>query len=94
VPFTSHRNLWNYAEPKPFYSAKPVCFAFSSFNFTVQDHILSTTGDAFSEGKKIYQPLKSLISFLNHLSKHLTHMNFNLKPQSKASLKKRRKKRL
>jgi hypothetical protein len=52
VPFTNHRKLWDYAEPKPFSSPKPVYFDFSSSNFTVQDHILSTAGDAFSEGKK------------------------------------------
>jgi hypothetical protein len=56
VPFTNHRKLWDYAEPKPFSSPKPVYFDFSSSNFTVQDHILSTAGDAFSEGKKNYQP--------------------------------------
>ncbi len=46
VPFTSYRKLWNYSEPKPFSSAKPACFYFSSSNFAVQDHILSTAGDA------------------------------------------------
>jgi hypothetical protein len=62
VPFTSHRKLWDYAEPKPFSSAKPVYFNFSSSNFTVQDHILSTGGDAFSEAQKL-STFQILISF-------------------------------
>jgi hypothetical protein len=37
--FTSHGNLRNYADPKPFSLAKPACVGFSSSNFTVQDHI-------------------------------------------------------
>jgi hypothetical protein len=32
--------------PKPFSGAKLADFGFSSSNFTVQDHILSTAGDA------------------------------------------------
>jgi len=39
--------LVHYAEPKPFSWAKPAaCFDFSSSNFSVQDLILSTAGDA------------------------------------------------
>jgi hypothetical protein len=46
APFTSHSNECNYAEPKPFSLAKLAFVGFSSSNFTVQDHILSTAGDA------------------------------------------------
>ncbi len=46
VPFTSHGNVRNYAEPKPFSWARSACVGFSSSNFTVYDHILSTGGDA------------------------------------------------
>jgi len=46
VPFTSHGNVRNYAEPKQFSWARSACVGFSSSNFTVQDHIPSTGGDA------------------------------------------------
>jgi hypothetical protein len=46
APFTRHSNVHNYAEPKPFSLAKLVFVGFSSSNFTVQDHIPSTAGDA------------------------------------------------
>jgi hypothetical protein len=43
--FTSHRNLCNYADPKThFPEPKRANSDFSSSNFTVQDHILSTGG--------------------------------------------------
>jgi hypothetical protein len=45
-PFTSHSKVCNYANPEPFSWAKPSYFEFSSSNFTVQDDILSTAGDA------------------------------------------------
>jgi hypothetical protein len=45
-PRTRHGNVRNYAEPKPFSRVKPVKVGFSSSIFTVQDHILSTAGDA------------------------------------------------
>ncbi len=45
-PFTSHGKLYNYSKPKQFFWAKLACFNFSSSNFTVHDHILSTAGDA------------------------------------------------
>jgi hypothetical protein len=48
VPFTSHSKLRNYDEPKPFSSAKPAYFDFSSSNFAVWNHILSTAGDALT----------------------------------------------
>ncbi len=35
-----------YAEPKPFSWGKPACFDFSSSNFNVHCHILSTAGDS------------------------------------------------
>jgi hypothetical protein len=46
APRTSHGNLHNYTEPKPFSWVKPVLVRFSSSILTVQDHILSTAGDA------------------------------------------------
>jgi len=46
-PFTSHSNLRNYAKPKPFSWVKLAYVGFSSSIFIVQDHILSTIGDAF-----------------------------------------------
>jgi hypothetical protein len=50
VPATAIK-LCNYADPKPFSWAKPAYFKFSSYNFTLQDHILSTAGDALRLGK-------------------------------------------
>jgi len=47
-PFTSHGNVRNYAEPKLFSLVKPAYCRFSSSIFTVQDHILSTAGDALT----------------------------------------------
>jgi hypothetical protein len=41
-PFSPGSKLGNYAQPKPFSWAKPAFW----FNCTVQDHILSTAGDA------------------------------------------------
>jgi hypothetical protein len=46
--FTSHSNLCNYAETKPFSRVKPAYVGFFSSNCTVQDHIPSTIGDALS----------------------------------------------
>ncbi len=44
---TSYCKLCNYVEPKLFSWAEPaICSTFSSSNFTVLDHILSTAGDA------------------------------------------------
>ncbi len=43
-PFTSHSNLHNYAEPKPFSWVKPAYVGISSSIFTMQDHILSIVG--------------------------------------------------
>jgi hypothetical protein len=47
--FTSHGNVRNCAEPKPFSRAKPAYVRISSSIFTVQDHILSTAGDSRSD---------------------------------------------
>jgi hypothetical protein len=44
--FISHGNLRNYAEAKLFSWAKLAFVGFSSSNFTVQDHIRRTVGDA------------------------------------------------
>jgi hypothetical protein len=52
APRTSHGNLQNYAEPKPISWVKPVQVRFSSSIFTVQDHILSTAGDALTHYQK------------------------------------------
>jgi hypothetical protein len=46
--FTSHGNLSNYAAPKLFSSVKPAYVGFSSSIFTLQDHILTTVGDALT----------------------------------------------
>jgi len=46
VPRTSHDHLRNYDEAKPFSGFKPVQVGFSSSICTVQDHILSTAGNA------------------------------------------------
>ncbi len=43
--FTSHRKLYNYAGPKPFSER---ILTFSSSNFNVEYHILSTAGDAIT----------------------------------------------
>ncbi len=52
VPFTRHPKMClSLAEPKECCSwPKPACFDFSSSNFTLQNHILSTAGDALSGG--------------------------------------------
>jgi hypothetical protein len=44
VPFTSLSILWINAWPKPFYWAKLACLDFSSSNFLLLGHILSTGG--------------------------------------------------
>jgi len=44
APFTSHGNLRNFAEP-----ILPAYGGSSSSNFTVQDHIATTTGDALMQ---------------------------------------------
>jgi len=45
APITSHGNLHNYAEPKPFSWAYA---RFSSTDFTLQNHALSPAGDALT----------------------------------------------
>jgi hypothetical protein len=67
-PFTSHGNWINYAEPKPFSWVKPEYVEFSSSTFTVQDHILTTAGDALT-------PLSHLAKVNQHLHwyLHLLH---------------------
>ncbi len=44
--FTSYCTAFSRTEPKPFCWAKPAYFDFCSPNFTVQDHVLNTTGHA------------------------------------------------
>jgi hypothetical protein len=46
APLTSHCALRHYAQPKPISWSNLAYFDFSSSDFTVQGHILSTTGDA------------------------------------------------
>jgi hypothetical protein len=53
APFTSHRELSNFTELKPFSWTKPPCFNFSSSNCIVQDHMLSTPQDALSSRKRL-----------------------------------------
>jgi hypothetical protein len=48
VPFTSLSKLCKNAGPKPFCWAKLACFDFSSSNFYLQGHILSTGGVALT----------------------------------------------
>jgi hypothetical protein len=56
VPFTSHRKLCaNYAMIKPFSWAKPACFDFSSSNFTVQYHMLSTENSKFGKRRSSHE---------------------------------------
>jgi hypothetical protein len=52
APRTSRGKLPNYDEPKPLSRVKPVHVRFSSSIFTVQDHILSTAGDALTHYQK------------------------------------------
>ncbi len=60
APFSSHHKLCNYAEPKPLSCAKPACFEFSSSNFNVQNHTLSTAGDALTS---VHLQLPGLVWF-------------------------------
>jgi hypothetical protein len=48
VQFTSLIKLCKNVVPKPFCSAKPACFDFSSSNFNLQGHILSTNAAGLS----------------------------------------------
>jgi hypothetical protein len=54
VPFTRHYKVYNYAEPKPFSWTKQPDFNLSSSNFTIQDHMLNTTGDALTTWEHQY----------------------------------------
>jgi hypothetical protein len=49
---SSHRELSNFAELKPFSWTKSPCFNFSSSNYIVQDHMLSTPRDVLSSRKR------------------------------------------
>jgi hypothetical protein len=46
MPFTGLSNDSKFAGAKPFSGAKPTYFDFSSSNFNVEGHKLSTNGDA------------------------------------------------
>jgi hypothetical protein len=54
VPLTSYGKLCNYAESKTFSWAKLAYCDFSSSNFTVHDHILSTAGHALRSLQYLY----------------------------------------
>ncbi len=72
APFTSHGNERNYAEPKPFSWPELAYVGFSSSNFNVQNHILSTPGDALTTmvhlrtkpNRKLYIPIAYHLSFI------------------------------
>jgi hypothetical protein len=66
MPRTSHLKLCNHAEPKWFPWAKPPWFDSSSSNFTVQDHILSTAGDALTS----YTQYTIIFAILNNIIFH------------------------
>jgi hypothetical protein len=73
-PFTSHGNGSNYSEPKPFSGVKPANVRFSSSIFTVQDHILSTAGNALT-------PLSHLARVNRHPHWYL-HLLLGVRPLS------------
>jgi hypothetical protein len=54
APFTSHRNDSKYAEPKPILLTQTSILGFVSSNFTMQDRIPSTAGDALSPHKELH----------------------------------------
>jgi hypothetical protein len=56
VPFARHGKMCLMMSQKNALETKPACFEFSSSNCTVQDHILSTTGDALS-GVELADPV-------------------------------------
>jgi hypothetical protein len=56
VPFARHGKMCLMMSQKNALETKPACFEFSSSNFTVQDHILSTAGDALS-GVELADPV-------------------------------------
>jgi hypothetical protein len=64
APFSSHCNLCNYADPKPFSLAKPAYFSLFFIQFMVLDHILNIPGVALRGIRKIERIHKYLISFL------------------------------
>jgi hypothetical protein len=65
----SQNNVRNHAEPKPFSWAKLAYFGFSSSNFTVQDHIPSSAGDA------LRTPQHELQIFTNDTEENKAHSN-------------------
>jgi hypothetical protein len=73
-PFTSHGNLSNYTEPKPFSGVKPAYVRFSSSIFSVQDRILTTAGDALT-------PLSHLARVNQHPHWYL-HLLHGVRPLS------------
>ncbi len=58
-PFTSHRELSNFVELKPFSWTKSPCFNFSSSNCTMHNHMLSTP----SRCSKLKEKAKNQILF-------------------------------
>ncbi len=65
--FISHGIAHNYVEPRPFSWAKLAYFGFSSSNFTVQDRIPRTAGDALRCLSSLSQGMTLLerFSFMN-----------------------------
>jgi hypothetical protein len=51
APFTSHSKLHEFGAEKPISWAKPAHFDFSTINFTIWSHMLSTGGDALIKSK-------------------------------------------
>jgi hypothetical protein len=67
-PFTSHNNLHNYVEPKPFSLLKPAYVGFSSSIFIVQDHISRLAGvvpRAHTLCQSLYKNLNTFIKGKN-----------------------------
>ncbi len=64
---TNLKKLFKSAGPNPFCWAKLGCFYFSSYNFNVQSHILSTAGVALRAHQPT-QPYLGLYQCLSHLT--------------------------
>jgi hypothetical protein len=73
APFTSHRKPRNYAEPKLFSWAEPAYFDFSSSNFKLQGHILSTAGDDVSASLSVHSGHEFIPKKNNYPVRTTTH---------------------
>jgi hypothetical protein len=72
-PFTSHGNVRNYTEPKSSSWVKPACVTFSSSILTLQDHRLSTGGDALRNTLWIFYGFAECAHFRSAPDQNLTH---------------------